>query len=96
MDDQIKINLQIADNNYPLTIKRSDEEMVRKAAKQVNLKLNKYRVRYPTLGLEKVLGMVAYDLSLKILKLEDKNDTVPYTEKMKELTEELEEYLERK
>lgn len=96
MDDQIKINLQIADNNYPLTIKRSDEEMVRKAAKQVNLKLNKYRERYPTLGLEKVLGMVAYDLSLEILKLEDKNDTVPYTEKMKELTEELEEYLERK
>ena len=29
MNDKIKINLQIADSNYPLTINREEEEMVR-------------------------------------------------------------------
>ena len=43
MNDKIKINLQIADSNYPLTINREEEQMVREAAKQVNVRLNKYR-----------------------------------------------------
>ena len=43
MNDKIKINLQIADSNYPLTINREEEQMVREAAKQVNIRLNKYR-----------------------------------------------------
>ena len=40
MNDKIKINLQIADSNYPLTINREEEQMVREAAKQVNIRLN--------------------------------------------------------
>ena len=46
MNDKIKINLQIADSNYPLTINREEEQMVREAAKQVNVRLNKYREVY--------------------------------------------------
>lgn len=46
MNDKIKINLQIADSNYPLTINREEEQMVREAAKQVNIRLNKYREVY--------------------------------------------------
>ena len=41
MNDKKKINLQIADSNYPLTINREEEQMVREAAKQVNVRLNK-------------------------------------------------------
>ncbi len=96
MSDKIRINLQIADNNYPLWIERDDEEMVRKAAKQVNMRLNKYRERFPTVGADRLLGMVAYDFSLENQKLEDRNDTMPYTEKVKELTEEIEDYLRQK
>ena len=46
MDDKIRINLQMADTTLPLTINRSEEEMVRKAAKQVDNLLNAYRDRY--------------------------------------------------
>lgn len=92
MNDKIKINLQIADTNYPLTINRDEEEMVREAAKQVNIRLNAYRTHYPNLDLEKVIGMVAYQFSLENLRLIQKNDTVPYTEKIKELTKVLEDY----
>ncbi len=66
--------------------------MVRKAAKQVNIRLNAYRTHYPTLGPAELLGMVAYEFSLETLKREHQNDTEPYTKKIKELTEVLEDY----
>ncbi|MCC8186041.1 MAG: cell division protein ZapA [Bacteroides sp.] len=95
MEDQIKINLQIADAYYPLTIKREDEEMVREAAKQVNIRLNAYREHYKTLDTDKILAMVAYQFSLERLQLQDKNDTEPYTAKIEELTKELEQYIRK-
>lgn len=92
MNDKRKINLQMADSVYPLTIKVEDEEMVREAAKQVNIRLNMYRDNFPSLPLEKVITMVAYDFSLKSLKQQQRNDTTPYTEKIEELTKVLEDY----
>ena len=85
MNDKIKINLQIADSNYPLTINREEEEMVREAAKQVNIRLNAYREYYKNLEPEKIIAMVAYQFSLE----------TPYTEKVKELTELLEDYFKK-
>ena len=92
MNDKIKINLQLADANYPLTIERTEEEIVREAAKQVNIRLNAYRTHYPNLNLEKVISMVAYEFSLETLRLKQRNDTEPYTEKIKELKGVLEDY----
>lgn len=95
MNDKIKINLQIADSNYPLTINRQEEEMVREAAKQVNIRLNAYREYYKNLEQEKIIAMVAYQFSLEKLQLMQRNDTTPYTEKVKELTELLEDYFQK-
>ena len=95
MNDKIKINLQIADSNYPLTINRQEEEMVREAAKQVNIRLNAYREYYKNLEPEKIIAMVAYQFSLEKLQLMQRDDTTPYTEKVKELTELLEDYFQK-
>lgn len=92
MDDKIKINLQLAGTSYPLTIARKDEEMVREAAKQVNIRLNVYREHYRDLSKERVIAMVAYQFALESLQMKDRNDTAPYTEKIKELTGVLETY----
>ena len=92
MNDKIKINLQIADSYYPITINRDEEELMREAAKQVNIKLNAYREHYKSLEPEKLIAMVAYQFSQENLKLRQRNDTGPYTEKIEELTEMLEEY----
>ena len=92
INDKIKINLQIADSNYPLTINREEEEMVREAAKQVNIRLNKYREVYKNLEPEKIIAMVAYQFSSERLQLMQRNHTSPYVEKVKELTELLEDY----
>ena len=95
MNDKIKINLQIADSNYPLTIQREEEEVIREAAKQVNIRLNAYREHYKNVAPEKVLAMVAYQFSLDKLKSEQRNDTEPYTAKIEELTELLEDHFRK-
>ena len=90
MNDKIKIHLQMAGRTYPLTIRRDEEEMVREAARQVNVRLNAYRDYYPEAGSEQLLGMVAYQFALENLRIKDRQDTAPYTEKLKELTDVLE------
>lgn len=96
MDDKIRINLQMADTTLPLTIRREEEETVRKAAKQVDNLLNAYRDRYKSNITERTaLVMVAYQLSLSNLQKEARNDTEPYTAKIKELTNLLEEYISK-
>ena len=96
-DDKIKINLQMAGVTYPLTIHREDEEIVRKAAKLVDVKLNTYRERYKSVALnqESILVMVAYQFALESLQQAERNDTAPYLNKITELTELLEEYIKK-
>ena len=92
MDDKININLTMAGVSYPLTIDRDQEEMVREAAKQVDIRVNAYRKFYKDLPKEVILGMAAFQFALETLQQKDRNDTAPYTEKIKELTEVLEDY----
>ena len=51
MDDKWKINLSMADATYPVWIKPEDEEIVRKAAQQVNDILKEYREKWPNVCL---------------------------------------------
>lgn len=95
MDDKLNIKLMIADAYYPMKIDRNEEEIVRKAANQINDKLNKYRTRFPNLPLEKYLVMITMDFANASLKSDNRNDTSPYTEKLTELTEELEDYFKK-
>ena len=92
MNDKIKINLQMAGAAYPLTINREDEEIVREAAKQVNIRINAYREHYQNVSLERIIAMVAYQFALENLKMKNRNDTRPYADKIEELTEVLETY----
>lgn len=82
----------MAGSTYPLTILREEEEMVREAAKQVDIRLNAYREHYQNVTPEKIIAMVAYQFSLENLKMKNRNDTRPYADKIEELTEVLETY----
>ena len=79
-------------STYPLTILREEEEMVREAAKQVDIRLNAYREHYQNVTPEKIIAMVAYQFALENLKMKNRNDTRPYADKIEELTEVLETY----
>ena len=93
----VATNLHMADACYPVFINPENEEIVRAAAKQVNTILGEYREKWGHLNLEpeKIIVMVAYQFSLEKLQLLQRNDTAPYTEKVKELTELLEDYFKK-
>lgn len=47
MDEHLIINLRVADQRYPIKIQRKDEEVLRKAANEIDYKLSQYK-RYFT------------------------------------------------
>lgn len=85
----------MAGSTYPLTIRFEEEQMVREAAKQVDMRLNAYREHYKNVAPEKIIAMVAYQFALENLQIKDRNDTQPYAEKINELTEMLEDYFKK-
>lgn len=94
MDGQFVINIEIAGKRYPLTILRKDEELARAAAAQINSKMLQYQQHFAVdVDTKDLLAMVAFQLSMNNLQLERKNDTSPFTEKIQQLTTELEAYL---
>ncbi|MDH6312286.1 cell division protein ZapA (FtsZ GTPase activity inhibitor) [Parabacteroides sp. PFB2-10] len=98
MDDKFLIHVEIADKSYGLWIRRDEELIVREAAKQLRKKINLYRQEYTKsdLDIKDLLAMVALQFSVQKLQQEERNDTDPFTEKIEQLTSELEMYLEGK
>lgn len=99
MDDMMKIYLLVDNVRYPLTIPRKDEQLYRDAAKQIDKILNKYRKlyqdRFPDFQPERFWAMTALELAFENVSMKDRNDTAPYMEKMKELTQEIERYISK-
>lgn len=90
MDDSLRIHLLIDNKRYPLHIKRDEELFYRNAAKQIDNKLNKYRGAFPNFSNEHYWAMVALDLAYENQLLKDRNDTLPYQERIKRLLEDVE------
>ena len=55
----LSIKVVIAGRTYPLTIDMAEEEMVRKAAKTINDKIEEYEQNYAIKDKQDVLAMVA-------------------------------------
>ena len=94
-DDKILINLDIGDKHYPLRVLLSEESIARKGAKQIRNKIIQYRQQYLSadVNTKDLVSMVAIQLSIENLRLEDKNDTDPFVDKIQQLTGEIELYL---
>ena len=94
MDDKFLIHVEIAGKSYGIRINRS--QVAREAVRQIRKKMDQYRKKYSDVDVKDLLAMVTFQLSVENLKLEDKNDTSPFTEKIQELTDELESFLKDK
>lgn len=96
MDDKFVIHVEIAGKDYALTINRKDEEITRAAARQIRNKINQYRDYFAAsdVDIKDLLAMVALQLSVDNLNLENKNDVGPFVEKIETLNSKLKEYLE--
>ncbi|QLG46391.1 cell division protein ZapA [Costertonia aggregata] len=84
MADKLKIKLSIADRVYPLTIDPSQEEGLRKAAKNIEQLAKKFEQNYAVRDKQDVLAMCALQFASKI---EQKG--IDSTENTKEVEERL-------
>ncbi len=66
MSDKLKIKLSIADRVYPLTIEPSQEEGLRKAAKNIEQLAKKFEQSYAVRDKQDVLAMCALQFASKI------------------------------
>lgn len=66
MSDKLKIKLSIADRVYPLTIDPSQEEGLRKAAKNIDQLAKKFEQNYAVRDKQDVLAMCALQFASKI------------------------------
>lgn len=96
MDDHLIINLRVADMRYPLRVKRSEEEMFRKAADEIDYKLVQYKNYFTgnsTHSLQNSDYMAMTAIQAVAEKVEWQMRTDLFEARIKALTEELDCYL---
>jgi cell division protein ZapA len=59
--EDLSIKIKIADREYPMKVKRHEEERVRAAGKLINDKLKHYREQFGIDDKQDLLAMVAFD-----------------------------------
>jgi cell division protein ZapA len=87
MSDKLKIKLSIADRVYPLTIDPSQEEGLRKAAKNIEQLAKKFEQSYAVRDKQDVLAMCALQFASKIEQkgIDQSEGTVAATERLRAL-----------
>ncbi|MBT8281494.1 MAG: cell division protein ZapA [Muriicola sp.] len=89
MAEKLKIKLSIADRVYPLTIDPSQEEGLRKAAKNIEQLAKKFEQNYAVRDKQDVLAMCALQFASKIEQrgLDKMEDTREVVERLSALDE---------
>lgn len=70
--EEFTISVNIADRPYRLTIKREEEEVIRKAANKINEKVKNYSANYAFNDKQDLLAMVALEEATVALNNEHK------------------------
>ena len=92
-NEKMVIQLLIGKQAFPITIKRDQEEIYRRASQLINEKLGRYEQSYPHLGYEKYTSVALLDFAVQVLQLQAQQDQSPYENAVTRLTQELEELL---
>ncbi len=66
MSNKLKIKLSIADRVYPLTIDPSQEEGLRKAAKNIDMMIKQFEQSYSVRDKQDVLAMCALQFATQV------------------------------
>lgn len=98
-DEKFLLTLTIGDKSYPIQIKKTEEQAFRNAAKQINNKINQYRVAFgsenPGLTAQDFMAMTALQALVENFTLGTKNNTKPYEDKLNLIINELDVYLKK-
>ena len=95
-NDKLVIQLMVGKQIYPITVKREQEEIYRKASRMINEKLGRYEQSYPNLGYERYTSVALLDFAVQVLQLQAQQDDTLYADTVQRLTAELDELLREK
>ncbi len=95
MDDKLSIKVNLAERYYPLKIDRDDEEKIRRAARLINEKVLQYKQKYADKDTQDFLAMAALQFVIKVMETEDQMDLTPFEEKVKEISDRMEDFLNK-
>jgi cell division protein ZapA len=94
-NEKLHIRLHVYDEEIEMTVKRSDEEYFRKAAKLITDRYNAYAQAYKGRKADHTIAlMTLIDVALMYEREHGKNDTAPFHDVLAKLTSEIEEALE--
>lgn len=77
--EELSIKIRIADREYPMKVKRSDEERVRIAGKLINEKLKSYKEQFGIDDKQDLLAMVAFDCLVDKMQAEETHQSIDQT-----------------
>jgi cell division protein ZapA len=74
--EELSIKIRIADREYPMKVKRQDEERVRTAGRLINEKLKTYKEQFGIDDKQDLLSMVAFDCLVDKMTMEDNHQEI--------------------
>lgn len=96
-EEKFLLTLTVDGRNYPLKIKRTEEQAFRHAAKKINTKINQYRNTFGAesnnLIAQDFVVMTAIQALVENFELGDKNYTKPFEDKISLLINNIDTYL---
>ena len=93
VSEKFVIRLLLGKHTYPITVRRDQEEIYRRAAREINEKLGRYEQAYPNLGAERYTSAVLLDFAVRVLQAEKETDSSPFVDMARGLTQEIDELL---
>ena len=77
--EDLSIKIKIAEREYPMKVKRHEEEKVRAAGKIINEKLKYYREQFGIDDKQDLLAMVAFDCLIDKMAAEETSQVIDQT-----------------
>lgn len=92
--DKLSIKVKIVDRSYPMKIKMSDEENIRKAVDLINEKVLLYKKSFRDKDDQDFLAMASLQVVTELLNSANSNDISPIVENIKKIDQELGKFIE--
>ncbi len=92
--EQLSIKLKIGNREYPMTIKKEEEELIRKVGKKINEEIKSYQSKMNIDDPQDLLAMVAFDSYMKIFSQNSSSiESNKLLDKLKRINQKIENFI---
>jgi cell division protein ZapA (FtsZ GTPase activity inhibitor) len=80
--DTTSIEVMVAGRSYPLIIKKTDEEIVKNIVKDINTKINQFKINYQKQDIQDWLTMTLLTNAMELTKLQSDESNTAFDERI--------------